>query len=872
MKMRNLKSVAEGLEIRRLLSGGTPDANFGTNGAVVSQFGGVSSFSSVQVLNDNRILAAGQVAGTQGTDFLIARYLQNGQLDPSFGGGDGFVTVDFTSLRGATSNDAVNELALLDDGRFVAAGTSGTTSGNDTSGNDFAVARFLADGTLDPAFAGGRVTADFFGRSDRATTVAVQSDGKVLVAGTVFTDTNIGDFGLARFNADGTPDAGFGSGGKASTDYQSGTDVLPGQMFPFSFSQSLSAISIRPDGKIVIAGDADVCFDCGLDRRDFTIARYTADGKLDLTFNDVGYTVEPFGGHPNRVGNSLVVLGDGRSIVAGGDGSSVLAQRQFAMARYTANGKVDTTFNNGTGYVQTPIGGEERGGAVANTILVLPGGRLLLVGTALDNEPAEGAAPTRVAAARFTADGVLDTSFADTGAFLSSALTNGAAAALLSDGRVVIVGASGDNAGVLQLAADPTGTGVLSGSFYNDTNRNGSRDSGEAPLVGWTAYTDQNANGRLDPGEFYALSGADGSYAITRLPAGNYKVRELRPSEWTRTEPTGDFPAGLYDVTLTNGQTRGNLRFGNYLASTPTPTTPTPTTPTPTSPTPTTPTPTTPTPTTPTPTPTTPTPTTPTPPPVVGTPTPTPAPVVLPASTVIGTSVTSSGMTNVVGGQKAKTSFRVTLSNIGTTRFSGRVPVRLYLSTDNILDTSDVALGSTSKKVKLNPSRTAAVKLNVSRFPTMTDGNYNVLAQVEDPAGGGVVARSSTPVHVATPFIDLTPTPSDPPTQLRASRASNATVLVANLGNVPATGRTALQVYASVDSAFGSEDILIGTATPKLSVAVGKSKRYRVRITPPADLAAGSYRLIVRLNPDNQPAESSLANNIAATPGTFTLI
>ena len=153
-----------------------------------------------------------------------------GDLDSSFGTGGKGVS-DFGVLA-----SAANAIAIQSDGKLVTAGTIVLPSGN-----DFGVARLNPDGTLDKSFAGGGVTTDFSGGDDRGFAVAIQPDGKIVVAGTATTAQGGYDFGVARYNPDGTLDTSFGSGGKVTTDFNGGEDAIQG-------------IVIMPDGKIVAAG------------------------------------------------------------------------------------------------------------------------------------------------------------------------------------------------------------------------------------------------------------------------------------------------------------------------------------------------------------------------------------------------------------------------------------------------------------------------------------------------------------------------------------------------------------------------------------------------------------------------------------------
>ena len=142
------------------------------------------------------------------TDFALARYSDNGTLDPSFGVG-GKVTTDF-----AGSYDSVGSVVLQSDGKIVAGGWSvvdGVSS--------FALARYNSDGALDADFgAGGKVRTDFGGVSSQIFGIALQLDGKIVVAGYANADGGF-EFALARYSADGTVDAGFGRDGKVTTPF-----------------------------------------------------------------------------------------------------------------------------------------------------------------------------------------------------------------------------------------------------------------------------------------------------------------------------------------------------------------------------------------------------------------------------------------------------------------------------------------------------------------------------------------------------------------------------------------------------------------------------------------------------------------------------
>jgi uncharacterized delta-60 repeat protein len=175
---------------------GSLDPTFGGDGTVTTAFGGFFNEAFALVVQGNgRIVAAGENFGATAV-FALARYRQDGSLDPSFGG-DGTVTTDFGGSGGGLASDLVAQA----DGRLVAAGAAdhGTATGF-----DFALARYRQDGSLDASFGGdGTVTTDLAGGSDGANALALQSDGRLVAAGGESPDQFgvSADFALARYRA-----------------------------------------------------------------------------------------------------------------------------------------------------------------------------------------------------------------------------------------------------------------------------------------------------------------------------------------------------------------------------------------------------------------------------------------------------------------------------------------------------------------------------------------------------------------------------------------------------------------------------------------------------------------------------------------------
>ncbi|MFK0044796.1 calcium-binding protein [Streptomyces sp. NPDC090741] len=284
--------------VARYNTDGSLDAGFGDGGLVrVEEFGGSADGADVAVQPDGKIIAAGKGGGG---GFALVRLDAGGHLDPSLGG-DGAVVAGFTPASPQDAGGIARRMALQPDGKIVSIGYLGNT------GFDIGVARYLPDGSLDPSFSGdGMVTADF-GGTEFGNAVAVQPDGKIVAAGS-------GGVGVAllRYNADGSPDAGFGTGGRTSVHF-------PGD------GGGANAMALQPNGKIVTAGQADD--PNSQEANDFGLARFNTNGTVDTGFGGDGFAVTGFLDWDDARG--VLVQPDGKVVAAG-----VGAGFAFALARY----------------------------------------------------------------------------------------------------------------------------------------------------------------------------------------------------------------------------------------------------------------------------------------------------------------------------------------------------------------------------------------------------------------------------------------------------------------------------------------------------------------------------------------------------------
>ncbi|HJZ23303.1 MAG TPA: hypothetical protein VJ201_02510, partial [Candidatus Babeliales bacterium] len=244
-------------------------------------------------------------------NFALARYTPTGILDSGFGSG-GLVITDFGSFT-----DIGQSIAIQPDGKIVVAGYTTAIPNLNNFAIDpanFALARYTPTGTLDSGFGSGGIVITDFGSDDSGNSVAIQSDGKIIVAGSTASGPNLYNFALARYTPIGTLDSGFGSGGLVITDFGSFFDI--GQ-----------SIAIQPDGKIVAAGYTA----SGPNPNNFALARYTPTGILDSGFGSEGLVITDFGSFD--IGNSIAIQPDGKIVAAGytGSGPNLI---NFALARY----------------------------------------------------------------------------------------------------------------------------------------------------------------------------------------------------------------------------------------------------------------------------------------------------------------------------------------------------------------------------------------------------------------------------------------------------------------------------------------------------------------------------------------------------------
>jgi len=281
-------------------------------GKVINDFSSSYDMAfAVLIQADGKIVAAGCTSSNAQTDFLVVRYNADGQLDGTFGQ-NGLVITDF-----AQGQDCAYAMALQPDGKIVLVGE--TFYANDHAA--IAVARYDQNGQLDVSFnQTGQLITDVNHYQDRAYAVAVQLDGKLVLAGMTAT-SHSSDFLVMRYNADGSRDPLFGNNGIVTTDVFGGYDAA-------------HALAIQSDNTIVAVGEV---WD---NQADFGLVHYKSDGTLDTTFGSSGKVRTDFS-RSDDYGCSVAIQQDGRIIVVG-QITSASGDYDFGLARYLTSLSADT--------------------------------------------------------------------------------------------------------------------------------------------------------------------------------------------------------------------------------------------------------------------------------------------------------------------------------------------------------------------------------------------------------------------------------------------------------------------------------------------------------------------------------------------------
>jgi uncharacterized delta-60 repeat protein len=416
---------------------GSLDNSYNGNGKVLTQLPDrVGRANAAFIRPDGKIILAGHANTFNVSDFAVLRYEANGILDTGFNG-DGIAVVE-----PGNSADLIYSMAVQPDGKIVAAGYSfealfqtiiiarflpggalDTGFGNqgsvthfvqdlDTYANDvivqpdgkilvsvasyfpgrYTTLRYNANGTPDNSFGTAGVATISVGlQSDNPAAMALQPDGKIVVAGYSNDSPNVGFLTMMRMNPNGTLDNSFGSGGSS-------------RFFFTQHQNSITSMALQNDGKIVIAGS-----DSQSGSEGFFVCRFTSKGGFDDSFGDAGAAYATFGF--NSFGSAAAIQKDGKIVVSGTNNTS-----DGALARFNTNGTLDTSFDGDGKYVVPPQGNihfflreiafQRNGKIIASAIAYIP--------------PPHGLVDDGSAVLRINTNGSLDTSFGTGGVAFNS--------------------------------------------------------------------------------------------------------------------------------------------------------------------------------------------------------------------------------------------------------------------------------------------------------------------------------------------------------------------------------------------------------------------------------------------------------------------
>jgi uncharacterized delta-60 repeat protein len=391
---------------------GDLDPTFGGDGVVRTDLTPAEEDGfAVTIQPDGKIVVVGEMGiGGANPRVAVVRYETDGALDPSFGGGDGKVGIDFTP-----GDDFAYAVRIQANGKILVAGAAAYFSSN----SRFALARLTSDGSLDPTFGGdGRVVTNLTSSYDWANGMVLQPNGKIVVVGSVSAGSSNSKIGVLRYRSDGSLDPTFSGDGIVLAD-------------PTRTYDDGLAIGIEADGPIVVAGGAG--FDGPNER--FVAMALKRDGSLDHHFGADGMVFTDLTSKAD-VPYGLAIQSDGKIVVAGGAAQGP-SDPKFAVVRYEPDGSLDPTFH-GDGTVITNITPYDDG---AYSLAIAPDGKIVTAGLAGNNGPAP-----RFAAVRYLSNGRRDATFGGDGrvtADLTPHFDSAWGVAVQTDGSVVCSGVAG---------------------------------------------------------------------------------------------------------------------------------------------------------------------------------------------------------------------------------------------------------------------------------------------------------------------------------------------------------------------------------------------------------------------------------------------
>jgi uncharacterized delta-60 repeat protein len=670
------------------------------------------------------------------------------------------------------SFDRVFTVVLQPDGKFVAVGS---TVINQFA--NFALARFNANGTLDASFGTGGIVTTDFGVSAEATSVAVQADGKIVAAGFANLD-GAHDFALVRYNSNGTLDASFGTGGIVTTAFALSQGFSEAQAF---------SVGVQPDGRIVAAGNAVV--GGGFD---FALARYNSNGTLDASFGTGGRLTTDFAGANDQT-DSVAVQPDGRILAAGAAGPYINRGFDFALARYNSNGTLDTSFGT-SGKVTTDFAGFNDWPSEPSAVALQGDGKIVVVGQTLVVNVYD------FALARFNSNGTLDTSFGTSGKVTTDfAGANDVpfSVAVQPDGNIVVAGGATINGRADFALARYVGSAVLSTpdidtapaslAFGNVTQGSFKNLAVTVRNTG-TATLNVTSTTLLGTAPEYSIVAGGGAFTLAPAATRQVTVR-LTPTSLGSKVATLSFASNDTDENPKN----------------------------------------------------------------------------VPLS---GTGVASSDLvvSALTGPATAGAGFAITLNettgNIGVGP-AGGTSTRYYLSSDTSIGAGDVLLGGRSL-AGLAPGGSSAGATNLTIPAGTANGSYFIVARADDLNQAFESNEGNNTRALAIRIgPDLRVSSLTAPTYAAAGGTISISDTTANLSASNPAAASTTRFFLSTNTTLDAADVVIGSRTVP-ALASGASSAGATPVTIPAATATGTYYILAKADGANVLAEKNETNNVSA--------
>jgi len=378
---------------------GALDKSFGSGGIAFAQVPNMNAEGPRDILvqPDGKIIVVGSAFNFPNGVVSLARWNPNGSLDTGFGN-SGVVITDLLPR-----SDSANSIALQADGKIVVAGqTKREIAGQKGYVFDIFVIRYNSDGSLDTSFDSDGIVFTHYSDNNIIDDIAVQPDGKILIGGNWG-----GGFLLIRYNSNGSLDTTFDGDGIATNP---------------TFAGSITSMALQPDGKIVLAGSTHT---------DAVLARYNSNGTVDSSFDGDGIISIPIGISVTSYGTALQA--DGKILVTGSGRVNFPNRTELTLLRLNSNGSPDTGFD-GDGLAVASIPGGTSFGDTGFDVRAQSDGKIIVIGTSSQNP-----APV-FAILRYQPNGSLDTSFDGDG--IATPGSGGNAMAFQPDGKIIVGGAA----------------------------------------------------------------------------------------------------------------------------------------------------------------------------------------------------------------------------------------------------------------------------------------------------------------------------------------------------------------------------------------------------------------------------------------------